>query len=218
MYLIIPDGRKKKKIVLLPFADFSCQMEGKYCHHQEGAAGYDGNPAKNRKCQQQSWRRKCLLLSKAIIEAVLFCQKKAGSNLFPADPLCGGHFNNNCFAHASCPFSPGSLWPLPQGPGNRVKGIGVCEPWARGHFRVSLISHRISSRQQKRTRALGKWGSIWSWEREKNQLIQVPWKQKHLMFWEGPQVIIETQTGQGRCEESWAGDYREYVQSCSWNL
>lgn len=100
-----------------------------------------------------------------------FLSEEGRKQSFPCWPPMWRIFNNNCFAHASCPFSPGSLWPLPQGPGSRVKGIGVCEPWARGHFRVSLISHRISSRQQKRTRALGKWGSIWSWEREKNQLI-----------------------------------------------
>lgn len=37
-----------------------------------------------------------------------------------------------------------------QGPGSRVKGVAVCEPWARWHFRVSAISHRVSSLQRKR--------------------------------------------------------------------
>lgn len=138
-----------KKLSYFTLLTSSCHMEGKYRHHQEGAAEYDGNPAKHRKCQQQSWRRKCLLLSKAIIKAVPFHQKKAGSNLSFADHLCGAHFNNSWFAHASCPFSPGSLWPLPRVPGSRVKGIGVCEPWARWHSRVSAVSHRVSGLQQK---------------------------------------------------------------------
>jgi len=44
-------------------------------------------------------RRKCLLLSDAMIEEVVFQQKAAGRHLSFADHLCRGHFNSNRSAH-----------------------------------------------------------------------------------------------------------------------
>lgn len=72
------------------FLIFPCHMEGKRCHHQAGAAGYNGNPAKHRKCQQQTWRE-----ANTFQKAVAFRQKVTGSNLPLADHWHGVHFNSN---------------------------------------------------------------------------------------------------------------------------
>lgn len=95
--------------------------------------------------------------------------------------------------------------------------------WTLSQMALQGLCYISQSKQPATEKRKGSelWGSEDQFEvgeREEKQLIQVPWQQKDLMFWEGPQVIRETETGQGRCEESWAGDYRERVQSCSWKL
>lgn len=121
---------------------------------------------------------------------------------FPCWPPVRSAFQQQLVcSHIAHPFSQDSLWPLPWAPCSGVKGVGVYEHRARWHFRLSAVSCRGSSLQHKtgwkRTRALGKPGSDWSWGlrgwvKEEKQLTGVPWQGKDLMFWEGPRVLIGT--------------------------
>lgn len=149
-----------------------CHTEGKHCHCQAV-----GNPAKLSKRQQQTWREGKPSCFHMLSSRQLLFGKRKEEAILPCWPSVRRTLQQLVCLHADHPLPPDSLWMLsPHAPCHGVKGVGVSEHGADGTSEPA-ISWKAGSLQQKttkkRTRAVRKPRSVWSWEGGmENRLIQ----------------------------------------------